>query len=101
VKETPEAIQDQIHTFQQSVLDDWYLSEHKLLTPARQTDLQRAWRGGGGSLDLQTVYDLAFLANEKREYSYAFFIEDVADFALREDGAMSLEEACRFLDEMG
>jgi len=84
----------------QAVMDHWFLTQHKLLTYDRRAALQGAW-GGGAPKELARVYDILFSTNEKREYSHALFLEDVSEFKTREDGKMTLEEALRFMDEMG
>mmetsp|Transcript_1491 Transcript_1491/g.2072 ORF Transcript_1491/g.2072 Transcript_1491/m.2072 type:complete len:387 (+) Transcript_1491:68-1228(+) len=100
---------DKIYHHIHETNDNWYKTQHPILTPERCQDIRQSFGKDGPSLSLQKCYIVLFTDAEKEQLSFDYFLEDWNAFlqprqaesahALSSD-SMTLDIALTFLEEM-
>mmetsp|Transcript_10642 Transcript_10642/g.12923 ORF Transcript_10642/g.12923 Transcript_10642/m.12923 type:complete len:213 (-) Transcript_10642:130-768(-) len=98
-------LQRSLCVYHSKVLDDWFTKQCPLLTFDRSVALHQKWKhgikqaNGSTSLALPEAYGVMFTQEEQSEYTYEYFLEDIAEFSgeMSSNTLLTLQEAQKFL----
>jgi len=91
---------------EQALLDQYFKSEHPLMTPELELQLRNAFavqnhNNGGGYMSLRDAHHIMFVKHNKVLcYTFELFEEDLGNVVLSMAGMMCIDEALQFLRDM-
>ena len=107
-----EVVCDKTRTLHAEILDNWFREVDPLLTNERLIILERTWslllkdsanETSDGYLSLEAAYTVMFSEDERREFTFEYFLDDIKAFkevgAMKNGNRLSLAEAIEFLKQ--